>query len=316
MKKWYVKILIVLLGIVLNFFVLLWAVDVNFLWLFGNSPSVDEIGQGILPEASVIYSADNKIIGKFFTENRSEVKFDELPEDLINTLVSTEDERFYSHYGIDFQGLFSALKDIVFNSKKRGASTITQQLVKNLYKTRTAKYSHGLLGRIPGIKTLVAKLKEWIVAFKIEMRFSKQEILVMYFNTVDFGSNAFGIKTAAKTYFNKLPENLKVEEDAVLIGLLKATTTYNPKLNPKNSLKRRNTVLQNMVKNGFLTQKQYDSLSQIPIKLDFSVEDNYDGVALHFRDQLSGYLKDWLKETGKNLYCDGLKIYVTIDSSM
>ena len=316
MKKWYVKILIVLLGIVLNFFVLLWAVDVNFLWLFGNSPSVDEIGQGILPEASVIYSADNKIIGKFFTENRSEVKFDELPEDLINTLVSTEDERFYSHYGIDFQGLFSALKDIVFNSKKRGASTITQQLVKNLYKTRTTKYSHGLLGRIPGIKTLVAKLKEWIVAFKIEMRFSKQEILVMYFNTVDFGSNAFGIKTAAKTYFNKLPENLKVEEDAVLIGLLKATTTYNPKLNPKNSLKRRNTVLQNMVKNGFLTQKQYDSLSQIPIKLDFSVEDNYDGVALHFRDQLSGYLKEWLKETGKNLYCDGLKIYVTIDSSM
>ncbi|MCR4560541.1 MAG: transglycosylase domain-containing protein [Bacteroidales bacterium] len=316
MKKWYVKILIILLGIVISFFTLLLAVDVNFLWLFGNSPSVDEIGHGILPEASVIYSADNKVIGKFFTENRSEVKFNELPEDLINTLVSTEDERFYSHYGIDFQGLVSALKDIVFNSKKRGASTITQQLVKNLYKTRTSKYSHGLLGKIPGIKTLVAKLKEWLVAFKIEMRFSKQEILVMYFNTVDFGSNAYGIKTAAKTYFNKLPENLKIEEDAVLIGLLKATTTYNPKLNPKNSLKRRNTVLQNMVKNGFLTQNQCDSLTRIPIKLNFSVEDNYDGIALHFRDQLAQYLKEWLKETNRNLYNDGLKIYVTIDSAM
>ncbi|MBQ3657194.1 MAG: transglycosylase domain-containing protein [Bacteroidales bacterium] len=316
MKKWYVKILIVILSIVISFFTLLLAVDVNFLWLFGNSPSVDEIGKGILPEASVIYSADNKVIGKFFSENRNKIKYEDLTAELINTLVSTEDERFFSHYGIDFQGLFSALKDIVFNSKKRGASTITQQLVKNLYKTRTSKYSHGLLGKIPGVKTLVAKLKEWIVAFKIEMRFSKQEILVMYFNTVDFGSNAYGIKTAAKTYFNKLPKNLKVEECAVLIGLLKATTTYNPKLNPKNSLKRRNTVLQNMVKNDYLSPEECDSLTQIPIKLDFSVEDNYDGTALYFRDQLAVYLKEWLKENNKNLYNDGLKIYVTIDSSM
>ena len=135
MKKWYVKILIVILSIVISFFTLLLAVDVNFLWLFGNSPSVDEIGKGILPEASVIYSADNKVIGKFFSENRNKIKYEDLTAELINTLVSTEDERFFSHYGIDFQGLFSALKDIVFNSKKRGASTITQQLVKIFSRT-------------------------------------------------------------------------------------------------------------------------------------------------------------------------------------
>ncbi len=314
--KWYKKIIAVISAIIFSIVFLFFAVNFNLFWLFGESPSTDEIENGIQAEASLIYSCDNKLIGKFFAENRTSVKYEELPQVLINTLVSTEDERFYSHHGIDFQGLVAAMKDIMLNSKKRGASTITQQLVKNLYKTRTEKYGHGILGKIPGIKILVAKLKEWIVAFKIEMRFSKQEILTMYFNTVDFGSNAFGIKTAAKTYFNKLPKDLTAEECAVLIGLLKATTTYNPKLNPKNSLKRRNTVLQNMVKNGFLSQKDCDSLVKIPIKLNFSVDDNYNGIALHFRDKIQDYLKDWLKQTGKNLYTDGLKIYVTIDSTM
>lgn len=314
--KWYKKILSYLLTVVICFVFLLWAVDVNFLWLFGKSPSVEDLENGIQAEASIIYSADNKVIGKFFTENRSSVKYEEIPEILINTLIATEDERFYSHYGIDFQGLVAAIKDIVFNGKKRGASTITQQLVKNLYKTRTSKYGFGLLGKIPHVKTLIAKLKEWVVAFKIEMRFSKQEILTMYLNTVDFGCNAYGIKTAAKTYFNVLPKDLSVQECAVLIGILKATTYYNPKINPKNSLKRRNVVLQNLVSNNFLTQSQCDSISQIPIKLKFSVEDNYNGSALYFRDQLSGYLHDWLNETGYNLYNDGLQIYVTIDSVM
>jgi penicillin-binding protein 1A len=314
--KWYKKIPAVIITLIISAALFFLAVDANFLWLFGKSPSVEEIGKGILPEASVIYSSDGKIIGKFFSENRTEVKYEEIPPVLINTLIATEDERFYSHYGIDFQGLVSAMKDIVFNSKKRGASTITQQLVKNLYKTRDSKYGHGLLGRLPGVKTPVAKLKEWIVAFKLEMRFSKQEILTMYFNTVDFGSNAYGIKTAAKTYFNKTPDNLKAEECAVLIGILKATTTYNPKLNPKNALKRRNIVLQNTVNNGFLTQTECDSLSKLPLKLNFSPEDNYDGNALYFRSQIAGYLGEWLKETKHNLYNDGLKIHVTVDSVM
>lgn len=314
--KWYKKILVGIASFFVFAILLLVAVDQNFLWLFGPSPSTDEIEHGTQAEASIIYSADGKVIGKFFSENRTSVKYEDISPILIKTLVATEDERFYSHHGIDFQGLGAALKDMIFNSKKRGASTITQQLVKNMYKTRTSKYSLGLLGKIPCLRMAILKLKEWVIAFRIESKFSKEEILTMYFNTVDFGSNAFGINTAARTYFNASPKNLTYEQSAVLIGLLKATTTYNPRLNPSNALKRRNTVLQNMVRNNYLSQHDCDSISQIPIKLDCYIEDNYSGMALHFRDQLNDYLKDWLKENDRNLYTDGLKIYVTIDSSM
>ncbi len=314
--KWYKKIIVALLSFVIFVVLLLGAVDINFLWLFGESPTAEEIENGTTAEASIIYTADGKVMGKFFSENRISAKYEDISPILIKTLIATEDERFYSHHGIDFHGLFAAVKDMIFNSKARGASTITQQLVKNLYKTRTSKYKLGLLGRIPGVKLLIMKLKEWVVAFKIEMKFSKEQILTMYLNTVDFGSNAFGINTAARTYFNVSPSQLNYEQSAVLVGLLKATTYYNPRLNPENSLKRRNIVLQNMVNNNFLTQHQCDSICKIPTKLDYYVENNYDGMALHFRDQIAEYLKDWLKESGKNLYTDGLKIHVTIDSTM
>ncbi|MCQ2975367.1 MAG: penicillin-binding protein [Bacteroidales bacterium] len=313
---WYFKILSILFSFIILFFILLILVDFNFLWLFGTGPTIDDIENITQAEASIIYTSDNKVMGKFFNENRTPVKYNEISPLLIETLVATEDERFYNHHGIDIQGIISASADVLMGKRARGASTITQQLVKNLYKARSNKYSKGLLGRIPGIKLIIMKMKEWIAAFKIERRFSKQEIITMYLNTVDFGSNAFGINTAARTYFNTKPSCLTYEQSAVLIGLLKATTTYNPRINPKNSLKRRNIVLQHMMQLKFISSDMCDSLIQIPIKLDYYVENNYDGMALYFRDAVAQSLQNWCSENNINLYTAGLKIHVTIDSVM
>lgn len=310
------KIAIVIVTFFVGLFLLIGAIDINFLWLFGTSPDADDLENTVSNVSSEIYSADGKLIGKYFSENRSPVTLDKVSKELINTLICTEDERFYSHIGIDFKGVFAAAKDMVIHGKTRGASTLTQQLVKNMYKARSRKYKRGLLGHIPGVKLVVMKLKEWITSFKLECKYSKEQILTMYLNTVDFGSNAYGIKTAAATYFNTLPENLTYEQSAVLVGLLKATSSYNPRTNPENSLKRRNTILQNLCENGFITKLQLDSISALPIKLDYSVEKNYDGHGLYFRDAVANSLKDWCKQNNVNLYTDGLKIYTTLDSTM
>lgn len=266
-------------------------------------------------EASEIYSADNKLIGKYFNENRTPVKYDEVNPQFWHALVDTEDERFYHHFGIDFQGMFAAMKDALIHHDARGASTITQQLAKNMFRVRT-QYSTGLIGKIPGIRILVMKSKEWIIALKLEMLYDKKDIITMYANTVDFGSNAFGIKTACKTYFNTTPKNITTEQAAVLVGMLKATTHYNPITNPQNSLRRRNVVLNNMVAHGDLFKQVFDSLSVEPIKLNYSVETNYDGQAKYFREAVADYLKDWCRDNGYDLYSSGLKIYTTIDTRL
>ena len=314
-RTWYTKTGIALLSGLIALIIYLGAVDLNFLWLFGKSPGFAQIKNPNTSSASEIYSADGKLIGKYFNENRTPVKYEEVNPQFWKALIDTEDERFYRHIGIDFQGLFGAAKDAIVGSEARGASTITQQLAKNMFRVRT-QYSTGLLGKIPGIKILIMKSKEWIIALKLEMLYDKKDILTMYANTVDFGSNSYGIKTASKTYFNTTPANLTTEQGAVLVGMLKATTHYNPIANPKNSLKRRNVVLQNMVTKGDLSKKQYDSLSIIPIKLSYSVESNYDGQALYFREAVANYLKDWCEENGYDLYSSGLKIYTTIDTRM
>lgn len=314
-RPWYVKTGIALLSGLIALIIYLGAVDLNFLWLFGKSPGFAQIKNPNTSSASEIYSADGKLIGKYFNENRTPVKYEEVNPQFWKALIDTEDERFYRHIGIDFQGLFGAAKDALVGNDARGASTITQQLAKNMFRVRT-QYSTGLLGKIPGIKILIMKSKEWIIALKLEMLYDKKDILTMYANTVDFGSNSYGIKTASKTYFNTTPANLTTEQGAVLVGMLKATTHYNPIANPKNSLKRRNVVLQNMVTKGDLSKKQYDSLSVIPIKLSYSVESNYDGQALYFREAVANYLKDWCEENGYDLYSSGLKIYTTIDTRM
>lgn len=314
-KPWYAKTGIALLSGLIALIIYLGAVDLNFLWLFGKSPGFAQIKNPNTSSASEIYSADGKLIGKYFNENRTPVKYEEVNPQFWKALIDTEDERFYRHIGIDFQGLFGAAKDAIVGNEARGASTITQQLAKNMFRVRT-QYSTGLLGKIPGIKILIMKSKEWIIALKLEMLYDKNEILTMYANTVDFGSNSYGVKTASKTYFNTSPANLTTEQGAVLVGMLKATTHYNPIANPKNSFRRRNVVLQNMVTKGDLSKRQYDSLSVIPIKLSYSVESNYDGQALYFREAVANYMKDWCEENGYDLYSSGLKIYTTIDTRM
>lgn len=314
-RKWYAKTLIGIASCIVAFFLYLGAVDINLLWLFGKSPGFIAIKDAVTSEASEIYSDDGVLIGKYFNENRTPVKFEDVNPVFWKALIATEDERFYSHHGIDYKGLASAVKDAVVHHDARGASTITQQLAKNMFRMRT-NYSTGLLGMIPGVRMLIVKSKEWIIATKLEMTHNKNEILTMYANTVDFGSNAFGIKTAAKTYFNCSPKDLTVEQAAVLVGMLKATTYYNPLSNPENSLRRRNVVLSNMVRHGDMTHADYDSISKIDIKLNYSVESNYDGTALYFREAVADELRTWCRDNDYDLYTSGLKIYTTIDSRM
>ena len=313
--KWYNKAGIAFLTFIFAFLLYLFMVDINFLWLFGRSPGMSSIMHPKTVQASELYSADGVLIGKYFSENRSPVTYEDINPVFWEALIDTEDERFYHHFGIDFQGVFAAFKDYVVHHDARGASTITQQLVKNMFRVRT-EYSTGLLGEIPGLKMLIMKSKEWITAVKIELFFDKKEILTMYANTVDFGSNAFGIKTAAKTYFGTTPKDLTADQAAILVGLLKATTYYNPRINPQNSMNRRNVVLNNMLKHNHLTQEAYDTLKVKSVKLDFSVENNYDGQALYFREAVKNHLQKWCSENGYDLYKDGLKIYTTIDTRL
>src|ERR1035437_5360966 len=311
---WYRKIINAFLTFIVLFLLYLFIVDINFLWLFGKSPGLKSISNPNQSSASIIYTSDGKVIGKYFRENRTPVTYDEISPKLIKTLIATEDVRYYQHFGIDFEGIFSALKDMA-KGRSRGASTITQQLVKNMYKTRN-QYSTGLFGYIPGVKLIISKTKEWTTAVKIEMFYNKKDILTMYFNTVDFGSNAFGIHTAAKTFFNTTPAKLNFEQSATLVGLLKATTSYSPIAHPTRSMERRNVVLENLVKQKVISRQVCDSLKLIPIQLNFSEEQNYDGEALHFRAYLEKYLQAWEEENGYDIYSDGLNIDVTIDSRM
>ncbi len=314
-RAWYTKTIIALCSLVISFIIYLIMVDINFLWLFGKSPGFSQIKNPQTNEASEIYSSDGVLIGKYFNQNRTPVKYEDVNPIFWKTLIDTEDERFYSHFGIDITGLFAAVKDMIVHHDARGASTITQQLAKNMFRVRT-QYSTGLLGHIPGVRMLIMKSKEWIIATKLELIYDKKDIITMYANTVDFSSNAYGIKTACKTYFGITPAELTAEQAAVLVGMLKATTAYNPISNPKNSLKRRNVVLHNMLLHNDITRAEYDSITQIPIKLNFSIESNYDGQAQYFREAVADELKDWCSENGYDLYTSGLKIYTTIDTRM
>jgi penicillin-binding protein 1A len=211
----------ILVGIYSLAFVLIFtlAIDINLFWLFGSSPKISELKNPDISLTSEIYSADGKQIGSLFTENRTPAVYEDLPRNLVNTLIATEDIRFYEHHGIDIKATVAAMWSVI-QGERRGGSTITQQLVKNLFKTRN-DYSTGVLGSIPWISTLISKAKEWINAFKIELYYSKEDIIMMYFNTVDFGSHAYGINSAASTFYSKKPIELTYNESAVLVGLLK-----------------------------------------------------------------------------------------------
>ena len=311
---WYRKIANLIVTSIVLFLIYLFVVDINLFWLFGKSPGLQSINNPNQSVATLIYTSDGKVMGKYFRENRTPVVYDEISPKLIKTLIATEDERFYKHFGIDFEGVIAAMKDMT-KGRSRGASTITQQLVKNMYKTRN-QYSTGLFGYIPGLKLIISKTKEWTTAVKIEIFYSKKNILTMYLNTVDFGSNAYGIHTAAKTFYKTTPAKLNYEQSATLVGLLKATSTYSPITHAKRSMERRNVVLENLMSHKILSRRECDSLKLIPIRLNYSVEQSYDGSALHFRSYLEKYLQDWQDENGYDIFSDGLKIYTTIDSRM
>lgn len=279
-------------------------------WIGEDLPSFSELENPKSALASEIISGDQVVIGKYYIQNRTNVHYYELSPNLINALMATEDIRFESHSGVDLRGLLRA----VFRAGTAGGgSTITQQLAKNLFHER------------PGTKLerVIQKVQEWIIAVQLERRYTKEEIMAMYLNTVEFSSNAFGIKSASRTYFNKLPSELNVQEAAVLVGMLQAPTKFNPVRNPKNSLARRNVVLAQMDKYDFITDAQFDSLKELPIRLDFQQDDHNVGLATYFREVLRQEMLKWCKEhvnnaTGKpyNLYTDGLRIYTTLDSRM
>jgi len=296
---------------IIGFVVLL---QVNFLWLFGQIPGIDDLENPSSDQASEVYSADNVLLGKYFRENRSPVELSQVSSHVINALIATEDVRFYEHSGIDAKGFFAIFWYMV-KGNQRGSSTLSQQLAKNLFKTRNNEFQ-GILGYVPFVNVLLYKAKEWMLAIKLERNYTKEEILNMYLNTVDFGSNAFGIKVAARTFFNTTPDSLTVEQAATLVGALKATTLYNPVFRPQNSLERRNVVLDLMVQNNVLDPSDYDSIKSIPLKVNFKIENSSDGLATYFRGVLNKYLQKWCKENGRDLYGDGLRIYTTIDSRM
>ncbi|TGE22903.1 transglycosylase domain-containing protein [Hymenobacter metallicola] len=283
----------------------------NFLFLFGKSPGLEDLENPRVEQASELYTADGVLIGKYFRENRSPVPFNQISPLLVKALVATEDIRYYEHSGIDLTALARA---VAGGGRNGGGSTLTQQLAKNLYKTRRGE--RGLLGHIPVVSTIISKTKEWLTAVELEKRYTKEEILRMYLNTVEYGSQAFGIKVAAKTFFNTSPDSLKPEQAAMLVGMVNNPTAFNPKFHPEAALKRRNVVLSRMKQASILPAAKIDSLQQLPIVLQYRVEKHIDGPDTYFRGAVSQYVNKWCEANGYDMYRDGLKIYTTIDSRM
>ena len=332
--------------------------------LFGRLPSFEELENPRSNLATEIYAEDGKVLGSFFVQNRSYVQYDDLFSSdstlrirldgrevppIVAALIATEDVRFRNHSGIDIPSLARvAVKTVLLqNTSQGGGSTITQQLAKNLFPRDTARNRGPIVRKT---KLVIAKLKEWITALKLEYNYTKEEIAAMYLNTVEYGSNAYGVKSAAQTFFNKEPHQLNVQEAAVLVGVVNAPTRYSPVRNPENALARRNLVLARMEAAGALTQRQRDSLSALPIRLDYRPVSHNEGTATYFREMLrlvmnaekprrNQFYNEWdyeeaLREyeenplygwcrknfkadgTPYNIYRDGLKIYTTINSAM
>lgn len=290
-------------GVILFFLFASWG-------LFGSMPSFEDLENPESNLATEIISSDGETIGKFYNENRTAIKYSDLPKHLVDALVATEDERFYEHSGIDARGTFRA---IVGFGSSGGASTITQQLAKQLFHGERSKNI---------IVALTQKVKEWIIATRLERQYTKSEIITMYFNVYDFNNYAIGIRSAAKTYFSKEPKDLTVDESAMLVGMFKNSSLYNPVRNEKGVKNRRNVVLSQMVKAKIITEAQKEKYSALPIKLDFQLQTHKEGTATYFREYLRDFMKNWAKNNPKkdgkeyDIYRDGLKIYTTIDSRM
>ncbi|MFN5936914.1 MAG: penicillin-binding protein 1A [Sphingobacteriales bacterium] len=292
-----------------------WAVFILFLitlnfGLFGKLPSLEELENPSMLSSSEVYAADGTLMGKFYLKDRTNVKYGDISQNVVKALISTEDERFYQHAGIDIKSL---LRAVVYLGKEGGASTLTQQLAKNLLNQGTSNK----------VMRVIEKFKEWIVAIKLERNFTKEEIIALYLNMVSYGDEIYGIRNAAKTYFQKEPSRLSVVEAAVLVGLLKGNTIYNPRRNPKAALDRRNTVIDQMVRNNYLSESEANDIKPKPIQLKYKKLNENAGIAPYFRDVLRDEVKEWCKENKNpktdepyDIYKDGLKIYTTINPRM
>lgn len=304
--RWFWIVFVVGIStVVLLFLLASWGV-------FGKLPTFEELENPENDLATEIISEDGKTLGKYFKENRTPVTYRELPQNLINALIATEDERFYEHSGVDFKATARAIAKL---GKDGGGSTITQQLAKLLFHGEGSKNK---------LFRVLQKFKEYVIATRLERQYTKNEILAMYLNKYDFIFNAVGIRSAARIYFGKEPEDLDLQESAILVAMLKNPRQYNPNRDrsKKKSLHRRNVVFSQMMKSHFLSEKEKDSLQKLPLKINFTPESHSDGIATYFREYLREVMKKWIENNPKpdgshyNLYSDGLKIYVSIDSRM
>jgi len=278
---------------------------------YGPMPDLQQLENPRTNLATQIISSDGEILGKYYLDdNRTPITYEELPQNMVQALIATEDERFYEHAGIDWRG---TLRAFAYLGKRGGASTITQQLARQIFV--------GVRSRNK-IKAVLQKAQEWVIAVQLEQRYTKNEILSLYLNKYDFGYQADGVRSAAKIFFNKTPQTLSIEESATLVGMLKNSSLYNPIRRPERVKERRNIVFQQMVRNELITQKEKDSLSQLPIKINYTPESHREGLATYFRAYLKEFMDDWIAENPKpdgskhSLYRDGLRIFTTIDSRM
>ncbi len=314
----------------------------------GFMPSFEDLENPQNNLASQVFSSDGELLGPWYDQNRTYVDFDDISENIVNALLATEDIRFRNHAGIDARGLARVIvKSVILQQDAGGGSTITQQLAKNLFPRDTTSYRFGISRKI---NLGITKFKEWVTAVKLERNYTKDEILVMYLNTVDFGSHSYGIKTAARTFFNTTPDSLKIEEAALLVGVLKAPSWFSPVRNPERATGRRNVVLRQLNRYDFISNHDFDSISALPIELNYLVQDHNVGLARHFRERLrtiitrrepirqnytfyDNFRRDsiewatnpligWTRKNFKpdgstyNIYRDGLRVFTTIDSRL
>lgn len=322
-KPWFRKVVkltwILFVCIIIGIPLYLLTVRVDLFGLYGGMPSLKEIENPENDLSSELISADGVSLGRYFRYNRSQVTFNDLSDDLVNTLLLSEDHRFYQHSGLDFQSYLRVIFGLLTFNPQGGGSTITQQLAKNLFTRNPDKDLDGFIAKLGGLpKRFVEKSKEWIISVDLEKNFTKEEIIAMYLNTVEFSSNSYGIKVAAETYFSKSPDSLNLQESAVLVGMLQNPSYFNPKRWPERAVKKRNSVLAKVYKHKYkiTTRAALDSMCSLPLQLRYNVQNHNQGLATYFRTVVGNYLLSYCKNKGIDLYNSGLKIYTTIDSRM
>lgn len=304
---------IALLSFVIIMPLYVYAVSINAFGLFGGMPSLKTLENPKTDLSSELISSDGESLGRYFIHNRSQVVYDELSNELVTTLLTSEDHKFMEHSGIYLKGLIRAIVGVITGKYIGGGSTLTMQLAENLFQGQTE--TNGKLLSVPFLGGVVIKTKEWIIASHLEKSFTKNELIAMYLNTVTFGNRSFGIKSASENYFDKQPIELNYNESAVLVGILQANTLFNPIANYDNSIKKRNQIFGKLKRHNHISQNVFDSLKAAPIDVSkFQVLNQNTGIAPYLRSALQADLLKWCKENGYNLYEDGLKIYTTIDS--